>query len=150
MTTYRNLDSKMVSIFQQQTLDSNRWIWVDEWTDGKKDRDRQIITASNLYFHMTIPVLRTSHRASPCHHCTAKEFGKVLLNLCWKGRRNLYANKECKWPVQPDWCLGRKSRINIRRGMEKQLEKDYLSKESRKAKLTLAEKVIALNILTSA
>jgi hypothetical protein len=59
------LDSNMISIFQQQTLEVTRWIWVDEWTDGKKGNKQKMRTAPSLYVHVTTPVLRASHKLKP-------------------------------------------------------------------------------------
>lgn len=68
-TTWGFPDSKMISVSQSHASDVSRWLWVDDWTSGKKDRNRHTVSTSSLYFHTTVPVLRASHSASPGPHC---------------------------------------------------------------------------------
>lgn len=61
-TTWGFRDSKMISVSQSHASEVSRWLWVDDWTNGKKDRKRHMISTSSLYFHVTVPVLRASPR----------------------------------------------------------------------------------------
>ena len=59
-TTWGFLDSKMISVSQSNTSELSRWLWVDDWTNRKKDRNRHTVSTSSLYFHVTVPVWRAS------------------------------------------------------------------------------------------
>lgn len=68
-TTWGFPDSKMISVSQSHASEVSRWLGVDDWTNGKKDRNRHTVSTSSLYFHVTVPVLRASHSASPGPPC---------------------------------------------------------------------------------
>lgn len=47
-TTWGFPDSKMISISQSHASEVSRWLGVDDWTNGKKDRNRHTVSTSSF------------------------------------------------------------------------------------------------------
>lgn len=69
-TTWGFWDSKMISVSQSHTSEVSRWLWVDDWTNGKKEKQTHDINIQSI-----LSCDGTSfkgfkyHRASPGPHC---------------------------------------------------------------------------------